>query len=73
MTERLLTWLNALIVTDWDDTKWEGEPYIIPVDSLIDRPIGRIPEVIENESWSPSTIGVVENELFFDRTKDDWE
>ena len=63
-----LTWLNALIVTDWDDTDWEGVPDIIPVDWLIDRPIGSDPEVIENESWSPLTIGVIENGWYFDRT-----
>ena len=66
-----LTWLNALIVTDWDDTDWEGVPDIIPVDWLIDRPIGSDPEVIENESWSPSTVGMIENGLFLFRTYED--
>ena len=50
MKERMidsLTSLNALIVTDWDDTDWEGVPDIIPVDEMRDRPIGRDPEVIE--------------------------
>ena len=42
-----LTSLNALIVTDWDDTDWEGVPDIIPVDGLIDRPIGSDPETME--------------------------
>ena len=56
----LLTWLNALIVTDWDDTDWEGVPDIIPVDGLIDRSIGRDPDVIENESSSPLTVGMIE-------------
>ena len=63
-----LTWLNALIVTDWDDTDWEGVPDIIPVDWLIDRPIGSDPEVIENESWSPSTVGMIETGSSLDRT-----
>ena len=64
----LLTWLRALMVTDWDDIAWEGIPEMIPVDELRDRPIGRDPDVIENDSSSPSTVGMIENELFFDRT-----
>ena len=59
-----LTSLNALIVTDWDNTDWEGDPEMIPVVELRDRPIGRDPDEIENESSSPSTLGVIENELF---------
>ena len=68
-----LTSLNALIVTDWDDTDWEGVPDIIPVDGLRDRSIGRDPDVIENESSSPLTIGEIENGLSFDRAYEDWE
>ena len=67
----LLTSLNASIVTDWDDTNWEEIPYIIPVVELRDKPIGRDPEMIENDSSSPLTIGMIENELFFDRTYED--
>ena len=67
----LLTSLNASIVTDWDDTNWEGIPYIIPVVELRDRPIGRDPEMIENDSSSPLIVGMIENELFFDRTYED--
>ena len=63
-----LTWLNALIVTDWDDTDWEGIPDIIPVDWLRDRPIGRDPDMIEKDNSSPLTVGEIENGLFFDRT-----
>ena len=63
-----LTWLNALIVTDWDDTDWEGVPDIIPVVELRDRPIGRDPDMIENESSSPSTVGEIENGSFLFRT-----
>ena len=55
-----LTSLNALIVTDWDDIDWEGIPDMIPVDELRDRPIGRDPDVIEKESWSPLTVGMIE-------------
>ena len=55
-----LTSLNALIVTDWDDIDWEGIPDIIPVVELRDRPIGRDPDVIEKESWSPLTVGMIE-------------
>ena len=63
-----LTWLNALIVTDWDDTDWEGVPEIIPVDWLRDRSIGSDPEVIENEIWSPLTVGMIETGSSLDRT-----
>ena len=55
-----LTSLNALIVTDWDNTDWEGDPEMIPVVELRDRPIGKDPEMIENDSSSPSTEGVIE-------------
>ena len=67
-----LTSLNALIVTDWDDTDWEGVPDIIPVDEMRDRPIGRDPDVIENESSSPLTVGMIETGSSLDRTYDDW-
>ena len=69
----LLTSLNASIVTDWDDTNWEGIPYIIPVVELRDRPIGRDPEMIENDSSSPSTVGTIENDSSFVRANEDWE
>ena len=63
-----LTSLNASIVTDWDMMDWEGIPYIIPVVELRDKPIGRDPEMIENDSWSPSTVGATENEPLIGRT-----
>ena len=67
-----LTSLNALIVTDWDDTDWEGVPDVIPVVELRDSPIGRDPDVIENETSSPSTVGMIENILLFARINEDW-
>ena len=67
-----LTSLNALIVTDWNDTDWEGEPKMIPVDELRDRPIGRDPDMIENESSSPLIVGMIEIGSSLDRTYDDW-
>ena len=63
-----LTSLNALIVTDWDNTDWEGDPEMIPVVELRDRPIGRDPEMIENDSSSPSTEGVIETGWSLERT-----
>ena len=39
-----------------------------PVDELRERPVGSDPDVIENKSSSPLTVGVVENGLLFDRT-----
>ena len=68
MTNRSLTWLWALIVTDWDNTNWEGEPKMIPEEESRDRPIGSDPDVIENDKPSPVIEGVAENGLFFDRT-----
>ena len=67
-TDWWLTWFNALIVTDWDEMNWEGDPDIIPVDELNDKPIGRDPEMIENETSSPLTEGMIENGSFFFRT-----
>ena len=64
----LLTWLRALMVTDWDDIAWEGIPEMIPVVELRDRPVGRDPEMIENDSSSPSTVGATENEPLIGRT-----
>ena len=63
-----LTSLNALIVTDWDNTDWEGDPELIPVVELRDRPIGKDPEMIENDSSSPSTEGVIETGWSLERT-----
>ena len=63
-----LTSLNALIVTDWDNTDWEGDPEMIPVVELRDRPIGKDPEMIENDSSSPSTEGVIETGWSLERT-----
>ena len=63
-----LTWLNALIVTDWDDTNWEGFPEIIPFEGLSESPTGSDPDEIENESSSPLTVGMIETGSSLDRT-----
>ena len=56
----LLILLNALIVTDWDDiSDCKGIPDIRPFIWLMDRPIGRDPEIMENDRSSPSQVGVV--------------
>ena len=68
VTDWSLTSLNALIVTDWDNTNWDGDPEMTPVDGLRDRPTGSDPDVIENDKPSPVIEGVAENGLFFDRT-----
>ena len=47
-----------------------GVPDMIPVDEWNDRPIGRDPEIMENDRSSPLTIGLIENDSFFDRTYD---
>ena len=70
--DRLLTSLNALMVTDWDDmTDWEGVPEMIPEDELRDRPLGRDPDTTENEGSYPLTEGETENDSFFDRVYED--
>ena len=39
-----------------------------PFEGLIDNPIGRDPDMIENDRSSPLIEGVIENGWFFDRT-----
>ena len=63
-----LTWFEALIVINWEESNWEGDPEMIPVVELRDRPIGRDPEMIENDNSSPSTVGATENEPLIGRT-----
>ena len=57
MNERVNDWsfksLNALIVTDWDDIDSEGVPDMVPVDSLSMSPVGRDPDITENDKPSP--------------------
>ena len=48
-----------------------GVPDMIPVDEWNDRPIGRDPEMIENDSSSPLTIGMIENDSSFVRANED--
>ena len=50
----------------WEEDR--GVPDMIPVDELIDRPIGRDPDETENESWSPLTVGMIETGSSLDRT-----
>ena len=37
----------------------KGVPDMIPVDESIDRPIGRDPEIMENDRSSPSQVGLM--------------
>ena len=60
--------LTASIVTDWEESNWEGDPEMTPVIELSDSPIGRDPDMIENDRSSPSTVGMIENGWFFDIT-----
>ena len=55
-------------MTDRDMIDWEGDPEMIPVDWLSDRPEGRDPDEIENEGLSPLTVGVIEKGSFIVRT-----
>ena len=69
----LLILLNALIVTDWDDiSDCKGIPDIRPFIWLMDRPIGRDPEVMEKDTASPLTIGAIVNDLSIGRAQVDW-
>ena len=70
--DRSLTWLNALIVTDWEEIDWEGDPEISPVEEWRFNPVGSDPDETMNEISSPSTVGAIENGLFFVRTYDNW-
>ena len=42
-----------------------------PVIELSDSPIGRDPEMIENDNSSPLTIGMIENDSSFVRANED--
>ena len=63
-----LTWFDALIVTNWDDTNWDGIPDMIPVDGLSNSPVGSDPDEIVNDKSSPLIVGVIEDGSFLDRT-----
>ena len=62
------TWLDAWMVIFVRGIEDRGVPDMIPIDELIDRPIGRDPDETENESWSPSTVGMIETGSSLDRT-----
>ena len=42
-----------------------GVPDMIPVDESNDRPIGRDPDIMENDRSSPSQVGVVLKWMLF--------
>ena len=50
--------MDALIVTDWDDTDWDGIPDMIPVVEFSKSSKGRDPD----DSWSRWTVGAVKND-----------
>ena len=66
------TWLDAWMVMFVRGIEDRGVPDMIPVDEWNDRPIGRDPEMIENDSWSPLIVGMIETGSSLDRTYDDW-
>ena len=67
------TWLDTWMVMFVRGIEDRGVPDMIPVDEWNDRPIGRDPDIIENDRSSPLTIGEIENGLSFDRAYEDWE
>ena len=62
------TWLDAWMVMFVRGMEDRGVPDMIPVDESNDRPIGRDPVMIENESWSPLTEGMIETGSSLDIT-----
>ena len=62
------TWLDAWMVMLVRGIEDRGVPDMIPVDESNDRPIWRDPVMIENESWSPLTEGMIETGSSLDRT-----
>lgn len=62
------TWLDAWMVMFVRGMEDRGVPDMIPIDELIDRPIGRDPEMIENDRLSPLTVGMIETGSSLDRT-----
>ena len=62
------TWLDAWMVMFVRGMEDRGVPDMIPVDESNDRPIGRDPVMIENESWSPLTVGMIETGSSLDIT-----
>ena len=53
------TWLDAWMVMFVRGIEDRGVPDIIPVDELNDRPIGRDPEIMENDRSSPWQVGLM--------------
>ena len=71
VTNSLLKSFDASIVTYCDFTNWEGNPDMTPVEGLRDKPVGRDPDMTENDKPSPLIEGVAENGLSFVRTYSD--
>ena len=67
------TWLDTWMVMFVRGIEDRGVPDMIPVDEWNDRPIGRDPDIMENDRSSPLTIGEIETGLSFDRAYEDWE
>ena len=67
------TWLDAWMVMFVRGMEDRGVPDMIPVDESNDRPIGRDPDMIENESWSPLTVGVIDNDSSIKTVNEVWE
>ena len=53
------TWLDAWMVMFVRGIEDKGVPDMIPVDESIDRPIGRDPEIMENDRSSPWQVGLM--------------
>ena len=53
------TWLDAWMVMFVRGMQDRGVPDMTPVDEWNDRPIGRDPEIMENDRSSPWQVGLV--------------
>ena len=69
----IVNWVDPTLLDAWmvmfvRGMEDRGVPDMIPVDELRDRPIGRDPDVIENETSSSLTVGMIETGSSLDRT-----
>ena len=69
----IVNWVDPTLLDAWmvmfvRGMEDRGVPDMIPVDESNDRPIGRDPVMIENESWSPLTEGMIETGSSLDIT-----
>ena len=60
----IVNWVDPTLLDAWmvmfvRGMEDRGVPCIIPVDEWNDRPIGRDPDIMENDRSSPSQVGLM--------------